>query len=330
MSKSCLRCDWQGETRESACPNCGARPLFVADRSPDQEAGPPAQAHPPKRGPEEASTPHTGSSDTPSLADPVESSGRSPRSVAAFVLAGLVLTIAVGTWLNRGEERSGAAVSTNRPVSSTPIVDGSPTPAVSPSPSPVASPSSPGSVGRIRRLRIGTQSLTVDGVPFSFDVPARGWQMYRNLYISKSTVGTEGAEAIIYWTAVFESDNASWCGQWWGAPDGSASDYAASAARARGIDLVTGPWDVTLGGVAATHVAFIVRKDVGCNPGFFYRWPAVDEGPSWISTEVGDTIRVWVLDVGGKRLFIEGDTHRNATPHLRREIQRIVESISFD
>ena len=94
---------------------------------------------------------------------------------------------------------------------------------------------------------------------------------------------------MIYWTGIdHRGASARPCGQWWGAPNGNAADYAASAARARGTDLF------------------------------------------WTSTEVGDTIRVWVVNVAGPRLFIEGDTHRKATPHLGWEIQQIVESISFD
>ena len=79
----------------------------------------------------------------------------------------------------------------------------------------------------------------------------------------------------------------------------------------------------------AQHVVFTVRKDVGCNPGFFYTWPNDRGGAFWTSTRVGDTIRVWIVDVQGTRLFIEGDTHRRAGSQLEKEIRQIVGSIRF-
>jgi hypothetical protein len=79
----------------------------------------------------------------------------------------------------------------------------------------------------------------------------------------------------------------------------------------------------------AQHVVFTVRKDVGCDPGFFYHWPNDTGGAFWTSTRAGDTIRIWIVDVQGTRLFIEGDTHRRAGPQLEREILQIVGSIRF-
>jgi hypothetical protein len=47
-------------------------------------------------------------------------------------------------------------------------------------------------------------------------------------------------------------------------------------------------------------------------------------------TSVGDTIRVWIVDVGGTRLFIEAETSKQAGSDLEQEIRQIVESIRFD
>ena len=72
-----------------------------------------------------------------------------------------------------------------------------------------------------------------------------------------------------------------------------------------------------------------VRKNVGCDPGFFYTWRAVSGGTLWLTTDVGDTIRVWIVPVGGMRLFIAAATNDQATSSLEKEIQQIVESIRF-
>ena len=46
--------------------------------------------------------------------------------------------------------------------------------------------------------------------------------------------------------------------------------------------------------------------------------------------ELGDTVTVWIVDVNGTRLFVEGVTHDNAGPELGQEVQQIVDSIRFD
>ena len=55
-----------------------------------------------------------------------------------------------------------------------------------------------------------------------------------------------------------------------------------------------------------------VRETVGCDPGFFYTWQDWKWGALWPETRLGDTIRVWIVDVDGTRLFIEAETHRQA------------------
>jgi hypothetical protein len=184
-------------------------------------------------------------------------------------------------------------------------------------------------VGPIERLPVGQHTLNAEGVPFSFRVPTSGWWRSGDLYISKSTVGPQGAEATIYWTSISEGAYAEPCRQWWGSPVGSMAEFATNASIQGGTELITGPSDVTLGGYHAKHVVFTVREDVGCNPGFFYTWRDVDGGPFWASTDVGDTIRVWIVDVDGTRLYIEGDTHKYAGSDLEREIHQIVRSIRF-
>ena len=43
----------------------------------------------------------------------------------------------------------------------------------------------------------------------------------------------------------------------------------------------------------------------------------------------GNTIRVWIVAVNGTRLFIAAVTDEQATSRLKKEIQRIVQSIRF-
>jgi hypothetical protein len=329
--KTCFRCDWQGETRETRCPNCGKQPLYVVGASPLKGEEAPAGNHPGERSleaPSAATMVPSGtasplSTPSPSPGDAREPNGRSARSTVAFVLAALVLIVVVGSWLNRDGERSAPAVSTGASPRSTQTGDSFST--LSPPPSPRTA-----TIDSARLVGIGRQSLTVKGISFSFSVPSGGWARFGDLYISKSTVSVQEADAIIFWTDVGRSKYAVACGQWWGSPVGSVADWAAQASRKRGTELVKGPLDVTIGGYAAQHVVFIIRKDVACNPGFFHTWKAVHEGPFWSGTRVGDTIRIWLVKVGEKVLFIEGDTHQYAGADLRQEVERIVASMTFD
>ncbi|HEX4897252.1 MAG TPA: hypothetical protein VFV53_02720 [Candidatus Limnocylindrales bacterium] len=84
----------------------------------------------------------------------------------------------------------------------------------------------------------------------------------------------------------------------------------------------------------------IVREDVGCDPGFFYNWKAQTEGAMWVTTELGDTIRVWAVETETTLLFIEAETHLLASPgvevgptgrsRLESDIAEIIDSIEFE
>jgi hypothetical protein len=42
------------------------------------------------------------------------------------------------------------------------------------------------------------------------------------------------------------------------------------------------------------------------------------------------TIRVWIVDVDGTRLFIEAESYKGAGPEVEQAIQQIVDSIRFE
>ena len=150
--KTCLRCDWEGETNKPRCPNCGGQSLYVVGASPSGEAGMPVRSHPEKRSRDAASAasmapsgiPAPQSEPSPSPTDEVEPSGRSAPLVVVVVLAALVLIVTLGTWLKVHEERSAPAASTDAAVHETPAGDGSPTTVVSPLGTPAGKPASTG------------------------------------------------------------------------------------------------------------------------------------------------------------------------------------------
>jgi hypothetical protein len=304
--KTCLRCDWDGETAEPTCPRCGTRSLYLLGAPPSAPSGDPVE-HPARR----------------PTAPPDDAPRRSPPSLAALVVAVSVLVAGGIIWLVGNDGRS-PQIATEKGGGGT-SASGLGATSV-PSPSPALE-----RAGVASRLPVGRHELTVEGVALSFLVPGNGWERVGSLYLSKSSVGPQGAEAIIYWTIIDGGRFAKPCGQWWGAPPGSALDYAVSASGYPGTQLVTRPMRATVGGLPGSYVAFTLRRGVGCAPGFgfFYRWRPVDDGAFWTGTQAGDTVRVWIVDVGETRLYIEGAMHADASRDLERELQHIVGSIRF-
>ena len=193
----------------------------------------------------------------------------------------------------------------------------------------------------------GTVSRTVEGVRFSFRAPLsryRGrWETGphraglrdESLLISRSTFGSQGAEAVIFWTGIRGSSEAVPCAKLLNpATRGSTADLAAAIARAPGTKVVKAPTQITIGGRPAQHLVLTVRKDLGCDPGYFFTWRPRGPrgecwGACWLESSVGDTIRVWIIDVSGTRLFIEAAT-KDPRSFLSDQIEKIVGSIRFD
>ncbi len=176
-----------------------------------------------------------------------------------------------------------------------------------------------------------TISRTVEGVPFSFRVHTHGWEAKSAISMNKSIVGPQGAEAMIFWTSFPDGGRTYPCAAVLGPSVGpSAADLAAAVATAPGTDLVAGPSDISVGGLAAKHVVLTIRENVGCDPGFFYGWLASMGGALFTNTTVGDTIEVWIVDVDGTRLVLEAVTTTEADVALEQEIQQIVGSVRFE
>ena len=199
---------------------------------------------------------------------------------------------------------------------------------LSPSSSPSATAQQPGS----------RQTVTENGVRFSFGV--RNWAKFSSrptnkspggpISLNKSDGGSQGAEGIIYWTSFPNGDYADPCARLLGRSVGrSAAALATAVATAPRTKLVKGPSDVSLGGHPAKFVWLKVRKQIGCEPGFFYKWEDEQGGELWPRTPAGSTIRVWILDVDGTRLFIAAMTSEQATLRTKNAIYWIVQSIRF-
>jgi hypothetical protein len=183
-----------------------------------------------------------------------------------------------------------------------------------------------GSVSCDSRCR---RQLTIGGVPFSFRVPTHGWEAFGDISINKSIVGPQDAEAIIYWTTI-PGEYANPCVDILGMPvPRTVRELASEMADAPGTELLAGPSTVNVGRRRAKHLALVVRQDVGCDPGHFFIWHDMEAGALWPATEVGDTLKLWVVDAQQTPIVIAALTSEQATRGLRQEVVKIVRSIRF-
>ncbi len=203
----------------------------------------------------------------------------------------------------------------------------SPTPRLSASPTPRAAFPPKG------ELAVGARHhLTGGRVPYSLTVPTSGWISNGEWGIDKGTgFGPDGGGFILWPEESPVGVYADPCASTTAPPVGaSAAKLAAAVAKVPGTDLVSGPTDVTVGGYPAKHVVLTIREDIDCAPNAFYLWYGPGSANARYASEKGSTVRVWIVDVDGKIVWIDGETYKGAGPGPGEEIQQIVDSIQFE
>ena len=121
-TRTCLRCDWQGETDAKKCPNC-SEPLYELGKRPSEGAGVAVRGHPEERSREAASNAIVAPSATPPRPSTLlpeheaeEPASTRSRSLFALILTVIVLAVAVGSWLNAHTEPATEGAPEARPT----------------------------------------------------------------------------------------------------------------------------------------------------------------------------------------------------------------------
>lgn len=216
-------------------------------------------------------------------------------------------------------------------VGGPPAVSPSPSSAPSASPSPRPSPSAaPEAVLPPEGdLAIGRHDLTLNGVSFSLAVPTSGWTSNGLFGIDHGIYPESYDGGFILWNNAADGVYADPCAREQGPRVGpSAADVAEAVANVPGTDA-TGPTDITVGGYPAKLVVVKIPEEAACTAHDFYLWWD-EELTGRFATELGSTIRVWIVDVSGTLIQIDGETTKDAGPEVGQEIQQIVDSIQFE
>jgi len=216
-----------------------------------------------------------------------------------------------------------ASPSPSPSTSASAIADGSPAPTI------IFPPAGP--------LAAGRHTLTEDGTVFSIQVPD-GWSSSGlncsgcatadGGWLARGPEGSGDPESV--WAPVWNVDGvvADPCTRKAGPAAQTATELADAVASLPGTDLVTAPEDVMVGGHPAKHVVIKVPDDIECSPSSFYMWGV--KGIFRFATALGETNRVWIVDVDGTRFWFEAETFEGASPELEQEIQDMVDSIQFE
>jgi hypothetical protein len=179
--------------------------------------------------------------------------------------------------------------------------------------------------------------MTLAGVPLTINVPITGWVSNGQWGIDRSTgIGPDGAGFIFWPDGAPIGVYADPCAHLQAPPVGtSVADLAAAVAALPGADLVSGPSDVTVGAYPAKHVVLTFGEAADCNADGrlaadeFYLWYGVGNDNARYATELGSTIWVWIIDVDGALVWIDGETYQGAGPEPGQWIQDIIDSIEF-
>ena len=218
----------------------------------------------------------------------------------------------------------GGGLPGGRPTPS-PAPTPSPTPGVSTRPSPT-----PPVVPPAGALSPGRHGFRLEGVSFTLDIP-QGWESNGEFGIDKEVGIVPTGAGFIMWEDDPDGVFSDPCNEVRAPAVGpSAADLAAAIAAVPGTELASGPTAVTLGGQPGQQVAITIPDNIPCPANDFHLW--YDEtiaGNARYATATGETIRVWIIEVDGVRVQLDGETFKGAGPEVGRELQSIVESIKF-
>jgi hypothetical protein len=111
----------------------------------------------------------------------------------------------------------------------------------------------------------------------------------------------------------------------------TAADMANAIAGMTSIELVSGPEAFTIGGNPAQMVMVRMPNPLPCPSDQFFLWyDTTISGHARYASAAGNTIRVWIIEVDGKRIQLDGEYEAGSPAAIDGELWAIVNSIQFD
>ena len=168
----------------------------------------------------------------------------------------------------------------------------------------------------------------MNGVSFSLAVPASGWSSDGSHGIGKGITDETYKGGLILWNGATDGIFTVPCDEKRATPVvSSAANLAEAIAKVPGT-TATGPSDVTVGGFPAKLVVVKIPDVAACKANDFFLWWSLKQTGRY-ATELGSTIKVWIVDVNGTLLQMDGEFLKGSGPEVEKEMQQIVDSIQF-
>jgi hypothetical protein len=233
----------------------------------------------------------------------------------AIAAAAVLVVAVVGFQLLPSNPGSGAPA-TAAPTATPPVVSAAPT--RPPSAVPPAGP-----------LALGRHLWTLGGVPLTFEITEPGWSADGEVFLGVGKELEPDAISFVFWPQDPDFVYLDSCGEKAAPPVGpTAADMANAIAAMSQLELVSGPTSMTLDGKPAQYVVVHVPDKLACDPEHFYLWG--NSGVSRYTSAAGSTFRIWIIDVDGKRIQIDGESFAGAGPAIGDKLEALVQSIRFE
>ena len=121
-----------------------------------------------------------------------------------------------------------------------------------------------------------------EGVPLSIGLQTTGWRSNGDFYMD--TPESPDSPNFFFWGVTPDGVYADPCNRVQAEAVGpSAAALADAVALLPGIELVSGPTDVVVGGNPGKQVVMKVPEDIGCPAGSFHLWYDAETGGRWAS-----------------------------------------------
>jgi hypothetical protein len=242
---------------------------------------------------------------------------------AAVALAAVLAAIVVGLQLLPKQTSNIGGPSPTPLV--TPVV--TPTTPVTPRPT-----EKPNVVPPAGPLAIGRHPFNLEGIPMTFEVTTDEWVSNGSFGWDKELGAVPAAGAFIVWEDDADGIFSDPCAQDEAPVAGpTALDMAEAIASVPGIEVVTAPQGITIDGRPGAEVSIRIPDELPCAPNDFYLWyDTTIAGNARYATDFGMQIHVWIIEVDGHRVQLDGETYAGAKAPIRKEVEAIANSIQFE
>jgi hypothetical protein len=207
--------------------------------------------------------------------------------------------------------------------------------APSPSPSPTASPIPLRALGPMEPGTYAIAPIGGDDVTVSFTVPTgwghADWAIEKPSGATASGLNQNGQMWLSFWTvANTYRDPCRWMNTALDPPLGPTVQDLVTALRAQAGSNATAPSAVRIGPYVGQRMTIDIPTDQDastCDGGRNRLWITPDGGERSTGAFSGFHRVLWIVDVDGIRVVVEGDYGLNATDQERAEIEAIMASI---